>query len=100
MIVFADEALTDLERIFEFNFERDPATALDHIGRIRSAVMILEDHPEIGRRIAPGSPLRELIVSHGKSGYLALYEYSKVEDVVRILCVRHQREAGYRDISY
>ena len=100
MIVFADGALTDLERIFEFNFERDPASALDHIARIRSAVMILEDHPEIGRRIAPRSPLRELIVSHGKSGYLALYEYSKVEHVVRILCVRHQREAGYRDISY
>jgi plasmid stabilization system protein ParE len=100
VIVFADEALTDLERIFEFNLERDPATALDHIARIRSAVMILEDHPEIGRRIAPRSPLRELIVSHGKSGYLALYEYSKVEGVVRILCVRHQREAGYRDISY
>ena len=100
MIVFAGEALTDLERIFEFNSERDPATALDHIARIRSAVMILEDHPEIGRRIAPRSPLRELIVSHGKSGYVALYEYSKVEGVVRILCVRHQREAGYRDISY
>ena len=95
MIVFADEALADLERIFEFSFERDPATALEHIAKVRSAVMVLDDHPEIGRP-AGGTSLRELIISHGKSGYLALYEYSAAEHLVRILAVRHQREAGYR----
>lgn len=96
MIVFADEALADLERIFEFNFERDPATALDHIARVRSAVLILEEHPEIGRPAGSGMSLRELIISHGKSGYLALYEYSPAEHLIRVLAVRHQREAGYR----
>lgn len=96
MIVFAEEALADLERIFEFNFERDPATALDHVAKVRSAVLILEDHPEIGRPAGKGSSLRELIISHGKSGYLALYEYSPAEQLIRILAVRHQREAGYR----
>ena len=96
MIVFADEALADLERIFEFNFERDPATALDHIAKVRSAVLILEEHPEIGRPAGGGASLRELIISHGKSGYLALYQYSPAEHVVRVLAVRHQRETGYR----
>jgi len=96
VIVFADEALADLERIFEFNFERDPATALDHIAKVRSAVLILEDHPEIGRPAGNGTHLRELIISHGKSGYLALYQYSPAEHLVRVLAVRHQREAGYR----
>ena len=96
MIVFADEALADLERIFEFNFERDPATALDHIAKVRSAVLILEEHPEIGRPAGDGASLRELIISHGKSGYLALYAYSPAEHLVRVLAVRHQREAGYR----
>lgn len=38
MIVFAEEALDDLERIFEFNFQADPATALDHINKIRGAM--------------------------------------------------------------
>ena len=42
------------------------------------------------------SPLRELIISHGKTGYIALYEYSSGERLVRILAVRHQREAGYQ----
>lgn len=96
MIVFAEEALADLERIFEFNFERDAASALDHIEKIRSAVVVLEAHPEIGRAVSGGSALRELVISHGKSGYLALYEWSPEENLIRIVAVRHQREAGYR----
>jgi len=96
VIVFDTEALDDLERIFEFNFERDPATALEHTDKVRSAVLILDTHPEIGRPLRRGSTLRELIISHGKSGYIALYEYSAVEKLVRIVAIRHQREAGYQ----
>lgn len=96
MIAFAEEALADLERILEFNVLRDPATALEHIGKIRSAVMILDEHPEIGRFCEPGSTLRELVISHGKSGYVALYEHSAAEHLIRVVAIRHQREAGYR----
>ena len=96
MIVFAEEALADLERIFEFAFDRDPATALDAIGKIRSAVLMLEEHPEIGRAARRGSVLRELVISRGKSGYIALYEYSEADHLVRVVAIRHQREAGYR----
>ena len=95
MIVFAEEALSDLERIFEFNFERDPAAALDHVEKVRSAVLVLEAHPEIGRPLR-GSALRELVISYGKSGYIALYEHSPAEGLVRVAAIRHQREAGYR----
>ena len=95
MIVFAVEALEDLERIFDFNFERDPATAPQHIDRIRDAVLILEAHPEIGRKAGSGSSLRELVISHGSSGYIALYEHAA--GVIRVAAIRHQREAGYRD---
>ena len=96
MIVFAEEALGDLERIFDFTFARDGAEALAHIARIRTAIMILDEHPEIGRVVQPGSALRELVISHGRSGYVALYEYSHAESMVRIAAIRHQREAGYR----
>jgi plasmid stabilization system protein ParE len=95
VIVFAEGALADLERIFEFTFARDGAEASQHIAKIRAAVMILEEHPEIGRPTEPGGPLRELVISHGKSGYVALYEHSK-HNVIRIAAIRHQREAGYR----
>jgi hypothetical protein len=40
---------------------------------------------------------RELVISHGASGYLALYRHDAAPGVVRILRLRHQREAGYRD---
>jgi plasmid stabilization system protein ParE len=59
-------------------------------------VTILQDHPEIGRPTEPGSSLRELVISHGRSGYAALYEYSAAENLVRVAAVRHQREARYR----
>jgi len=98
VIVFAEEALDDLETIFEFNFRADPATALDHIAKIRSAVLILDIHPEIGRRIRGHASLRELVISHGKSGYVALYEHSAAESLVRVVAVRHQHEAGYRSV--
>ncbi len=96
MIVFAGEALADLERILDFNLERDPSTALQHINRIREAILILEAHPEIGRAITGSFPLRELVISHGNTGYIALYEHSPTEGLVRIAAIRHQREAGYR----
>jgi plasmid stabilization system protein ParE len=96
VIVFAEGALADLERIFEFNFERDAASALEHIDRIRSAVLILEQHPELGRPAGSAPAIRELIISYGKSGYVALYEHSPAEQLIRVLAIRHQREAGYR----
>lgn len=96
MTVFAEEALADLERIFEFNFARDAATAADHTEKVRSAVLLLGEHPEIGRPLGAGSSLRELVISYGKSGYIALYEHSPAEKLIRIGAVRRQREAGYR----
>ena len=96
MIVFAEEAFDDLEQIFDFNYERDPATALAHIEAVRSAVLILGAHPGIGRPTGTGSALRELVISHGASGYVALYEHAPAEDLVRIVAIRRQREAGYR----
>jgi plasmid stabilization system protein ParE len=54
---------------------------------------ILEQHPEIGRLVQHN--FRELIISRGKTGYVALYEYDEVSDAVLILAIRHQREAGY-----
>jgi len=38
-----------------------------------------------------------LILSRGKFGYVAKYRWLPAEDVVLILAVRHQLEAGYKD---
>jgi addiction module RelE/StbE family toxin len=96
VIVFDNGALDDLERIFEFNAQIDPTMALEHIQIVRSPVEILDDHPEMGRLARRGSTLRELVISQGKTGYIALYEYSPLEKLVRVVAIRHQREVGYQ----
>ena len=57
------------------------------------ALAVLTLHPKIGRPTSHG--LRELVISCGKSGYLALYAYDEVADMVLGLAVLHQREQGY-----
>jgi plasmid stabilization system protein ParE len=41
------------------------------------------------------SSLRELVISRGRSGYLALYRYDVASDTAIILALRHQRAGGY-----
>ena len=60
---------------------------------ITEAVMVLERHPYIGRMV--DEDLRELIISRGKSGYVAMYSFEEIENTILILAVRHQHEAGY-----
>ena len=96
MIVFDEGALGDLERILDYVTGHDPKSALEHVERIRSAISALDQHPEIGRPLGRGSTLRELVISQGKTGHVALYEYARGIQLIRVVAIRHQREAGYR----
>lgn len=79
----------DLERLARFLYETDPLEAVGKIPLIISAVDVLALHPRIGR---PCGQLRELVISRGKTGYVALYRYDEIRDVARVLAIRHQRE--------
>jgi plasmid stabilization system protein ParE len=92
-LIYTAKALTDLERLTDFLIESDAGAALETVALIEEAVNVLERHPLIGRPIE--HPLRELVISRGRSGYVALYSFEPVHDTVLILAVRHQREAGY-----
>ncbi|HZW50337.1 MAG TPA: type II toxin-antitoxin system RelE/ParE family toxin [Rudaea sp.] len=92
-LIYTRRALADLERLVDFLLDADPATAQDTGALIIEAVQILANHPLVGRPAE--DDLRELVISRGKSGYLALYSYQAVPDAVLILAVRHQRETGY-----
>jgi plasmid stabilization system protein ParE len=56
---------------------------------------ILESAPDIGRPFPEMPELRELVISFGDSGYVALYRHELPDDVVYVLAFRHQKEAGY-----
>jgi plasmid stabilization system protein ParE len=86
--------LADLARLFDVLASTDPATAAHAAQLIIDAVTVLERHPYIGRSVR--GRLRKLIVSHGKTGYVALYRVTPQRDRVEVLALRHRREAGYQ----
>lgn len=92
-VIYTRQALDDFERIFEFLFEIEPEAVRTAVMAIQEAIGILERHPLIGRPVE--HDLRELMISRGRSGYVALYEYMESADVILVLALRHQREAGY-----
>jgi plasmid stabilization system protein ParE len=94
-IVYSNEAFDDLDRIIEFLLASSPLAAGEALKQIRTAVAVLAAHPQIGKRA--DKVRRELVITYGATGYLALYRYDAKPDIVRILRIRHQREAGYRD---
>ena len=92
-IVFTPAAFADFDRVFEFYAPNDPRLARAQVEAIVDAISMLHNHPLIGR-MTRGS-LRELVISHGTTGFVALYRYAPRLDQVRILRIRHQRELGY-----
>jgi plasmid stabilization system protein ParE len=92
-IVYSARALTDLDRLVDFLAQEDPALAHVALERIAEAIRMLDRHPYIGRLVRGG--LRELVISRGRTGYVALYRVVPSDDLVEILAVRHQPEAGY-----
>ena len=92
-ISYAPRASTDLIRLIDFLAESDPSASAETADLIVSAVEALQRHPLIGRPVESGC--RELVISRGRSGYIALYRYDEARDAVLVLAIRHQREAGY-----
>jgi plasmid stabilization system protein ParE len=92
-VVYSARSLDHLERAFQFLRDQNPAAALGAVDAIRSAVDHLAAHPLVGRRIE--GELRELIISYGQTGYVALYRFVIAKDEVRVLALRHQRELGF-----
>jgi plasmid stabilization system protein ParE len=88
-------ALADLERLFDYLAEHNPKLARERMLSVRRALELLADHPLLGRQAEDGR--RELILSRGRFGYVAKYRWVPAEDVILILAVRHQLEAGYKE---
>jgi plasmid stabilization system protein ParE len=82
-VVYAAPALDDVVRAHEAG----------NAAGIQSAVDNLAAHPLVGRRLE--GDLRELVISLGANGYIALYRFMPRLDQVRVLALRHQREIGY-----
>jgi plasmid stabilization system protein ParE len=94
-LVFSPSALQDVERLTEFLMESDRGAASATAGVLTGGLKILKNHPLVGRPVE--HDYRELLISRGRTGYVALYKYDVVRDAAIILAIRHQREGGFLD---
>ena len=92
-VIVSRSADADLSRLVDFLILEEPVAALRTYDLLLGALEVLRTYPSIGRPV--DGILRELVISRGGTGYLALYEYDALADRVVILALRHQREAGY-----
>jgi len=88
--LLADAAAQDLEEMVDFLMVNRPEHAMATTDLILQGLAVLELHPLMGRPVGQG--LRELFISRGRTGYLALYDFDTLLDVVIVLALRHQRE--------
>lgn len=92
-IVYSARSLIHLERAFEILCKEDPDAAVAAAQAICSAIDNLGAHPFLGWREHGG--IRELVISYGATGYIALYRFLVPQDEIRILAIRRQREIGF-----
>lgn len=92
---FTPAAAKDLQRLFDFLAEKDMRSAKRARIAIAKGIEFLRTFPFSCRKASPEHPLlRELIISFGANGYVALFE---IEDsqTVTVLAIRHQREEDF-----
>lgn len=92
-IRLASGVIEDLDRIVDHLQLHEIEGAEARASEIVSACNVLADNPLIGRPAEDDK--RELLIGHSPRGYVALYRYLPVLDIVLILAIRAQREGGY-----
>lgn len=94
-IELSPEITEDFDRILDHLSTFQVENLGQRIGEIITALDVLEQNPLIGRPVAKGK--RELVIGRRTRGYLALYRYVPEMDIVFVLAIRGQREAGYAE---
>ena len=94
-IRFTKAARDDIKRLYAFMLAHDLQAAKHALEAINKAIELLKIFPFTCRKAQANNPfLRELIISFGANGYVALFEIEE-DKLVTILAVRHQREDDY-----
>ena len=100
-VEFSEAAAVDLEQLFDFALQRELNSEtgdLDIPDRavqaIKDGMAFLTSSPFACRKAGSSSFIRELIISFGSSGYVALFEIVDSNSVI-IGAIRHQREDDY-----
>ena len=92
---YTEAARLDVIRRYRFLLQKDVNAARQAFNAIPEAVKILELFPFTCRKADQDDPfLRELMISFGSSGYIALFKVDE-DNIVTIAAIRHQCEDDY-----
>ena len=93
-MIFAPAAILDIERLRAFVRPKNPSAARRAGEAIVQGVRSLGAHRRMGRLIDDlPEQYRDWLIDFGNSGYVVRYRVD--DDLVTIVAVRHQKEAGF-----
>jgi plasmid stabilization system protein ParE len=92
-LIWTPQALQDVQGAYRATAGRNPGAAKRAVSVIRQGARLLFRQPGIGRPVDQrDEAYREWLIGFGSSGYVLLYRLEG--DLVTVLAVRHQKEAG------
>jgi plasmid stabilization system protein ParE len=96
-IRYAHEVQADFERFKNFLLEVAPEKISEAMKAIFEGLEILEHTPLAGEVHPVGNSLemRKLVIPYGQNGYVALYSFDAVKDLVTVHAIRHQKELNF-----
>lgn len=94
-VIWRARARLDVERLYDFLWNKQPEAAKRAAQVIFEGVTLLETSPRLGRPLQDGTGRRELVLSFGVSAYIVSYVL-KDDDTVIILRVRSSREKRFK----
>jgi plasmid stabilization system protein ParE len=95
-LVILPEADADIDRLFEFLLEENPAAAATAMLLIDEGAKKLESFSELGVSMNDETGRRELYIPFGKSVYVLRYRINPEKEEIVILRVWHGREQRTR----
>ena len=93
-VTLTPSALGDVERLYQFLRDKNPAAADRMLTAIKVTIARLSTMPLVGRPL-PETVLRALVVRFGKGGYVCVYEVTgRSVLVARVFHGREDRNVG------
>ncbi|MDP2165156.1 MAG: type II toxin-antitoxin system RelE/ParE family toxin [Hydrogenophaga sp.] len=93
-LIWSQPALLDVQRLYRFLAPKILDAAQRAVQTIRQGLKVLGRQPGVGRTIEDRpDEFRERIIDFGNSGHVVRLRIGL--DVVTVLAVRHQKEAGF-----
>lgn len=93
-LIWTPQALADVQRLYRFLASKNIDAARRAVQAMRQGARVLAFQPAMGRPIEDlPVEFREWLIDFGDSGYVARYRLDG--DVIVVLAVRHQKEAGF-----